>query len=268
MGCSALPGARRRRDPGTWARRRVAGDSADHDRHRDMGMPAASTVIMVGTSSTPPCSAQLLSEPGTDRSRCPRAGAGARPVAVRCRLQQHGAGVAQLYRQRRKSVPNHGYECHEDVVGVPEHADKWAWPLDTEVAALDEVLEPLVAATPPELVAQVGVGTAAAGALLVAAGENTSRLRNERCFARLCGAAPLDASSGKQHRHRLSRAGDRHANSALWRIVISRLSHHPTTRRYLQRRLAQGKTKTEAIRCLKRYVARELYHRLPQQPLA
>ena len=90
--------------------------------------------------------------------------------------------------------------------------------LDTEVAALDEVLVPLVAATAPELVAQVGVGTDTAGALLVAAGENTSRLRNERSFARLCGAAPLDASSGKQQRHRLSRAGDRQANSALWRI--------------------------------------------------
>jgi transposase len=140
--------------------------------------------------------------------------------------------------------------------------------LDTEVAALDEILEPLVAATAPELVAQVGVGTDTAGALLVAAGQNTSRLRNERSFARLCGAAPLDASSGKQQRHRLSRSGDRQANSALWRIVISRLSHDQNTRRYLQRRLAEGKTKTEAIRCLKRYVARELYYRLPQEPLA
>jgi transposase len=140
--------------------------------------------------------------------------------------------------------------------------------LDTEVTALDDILEPLVAATAPELVAQVGVGTDTAGALLVAAGENTGRLRTERSFARLCGAAPLDASSGKQQRHRLSRAGDRQANSALWRIVISRLSHDSNTRRYLQRRLAEGKTKPEAIRCLKRYVARELYYRLPQEPLA
>jgi transposase len=127
---------------------------------------------------------------------------------------------------------------------------------------------PLVAATAPELVAQVGVGTDTAGALLVAAGENTSRLRNERSFARLCGVAPLDASSGKQQRHRLSRAGNRQANSALWRIVISRLSHDPATPRYLDCRLTEGKTKSEAIRCLKRYVARELYHRLPQEPVA
>jgi transposase len=140
--------------------------------------------------------------------------------------------------------------------------------LDAEINLLDELLTPLVASTAPELVEQVGVGTDTAGALLVAAGENTSRIHNERSFARLCGAAPLDASSGKQQRHRLSRGGDRQANSALWRIVITRLSYDPATRRYLERRCAEGKTKTEAIRCLKRYVARELYTYLPHKTLA
>ena len=117
----------------------------------------------------------------------------------------------------------------------------------------------------PGLVDRIGVGTETAGALLVAAGENAHRIRNERSFARRCGAAPLDASSGKQQRHRLSRAGDRQANSALWRIVITRLSYDPATRAYLQRRCAEGKTKTEAIRCLKRNVARELY--VPATPV-
>jgi len=140
--------------------------------------------------------------------------------------------------------------------------------LDDEIDTLDELLTPLVAQTAPEMIARVGVGTDTAGALLVAAGENTGRIHNERSFARLCGAAPLDASSGKQQRHRLSRAGDRQANSALWRIVITRLSYDPATRRYLQRRCAEGKTKTEAIRCLKRYVARELYACLPRETLA
>jgi transposase len=139
--------------------------------------------------------------------------------------------------------------------------------LDDEVAALDAVLTPLVAETAPEMIKRVGVGTDTAGALLVAAGENTNRIRNERSFARLCGAAPLDASSGKQQRHRLSRSGDRQANSALWRIVITRLSYDPATRHYLQRRCSEGKTKSEAIRCLKRYIARELYACLPQQRL-
>jgi transposase len=137
--------------------------------------------------------------------------------------------------------------------------------LAAEIDTLDELLAPLVAETAPELIERIGVGTDTAGALLVAAGENTGRIHNERSFARLCGAAPLDASSGKQQRHRLSRGGDRQANSALWRIVITRLSYDPDTRQYLQRRCAEGKTKTEAIRCLKRYVARELYACLPQQ---
>ena len=140
--------------------------------------------------------------------------------------------------------------------------------LDGEIRSLEGLLTPLVAETAPAMIERLGVGTDTAGALLVAAGENAHRIHNERSFARLCGAAPLDASSGKQQRHRLSRAGDRQANSALWRIVITRLSHDPSTRRYLQRRCAEGKTKTEAIRCLKRYVARELYTYLPHPTLA
>jgi transposase len=140
--------------------------------------------------------------------------------------------------------------------------------LDDEVNTLDAVLAPLVAETTPEMIQRLGVGTDTAGALLVAAGENSNRIRNERSFARLCGAAPLDASSGKQQRHRLSRGGDRQANSALWRIVITRLSYDPATRNYLHRRLAEGKTKSEAIRCLKRYIARELYTYLPHHTLA
>jgi transposase len=140
--------------------------------------------------------------------------------------------------------------------------------LDDEIEMLDELLAPLVTQIAPAMLARVGVGTDTAGALLVAAGENSSRIRNERSFARLCGAAPLDASTGKQQRHRLNRGGDRQANSALWRIVITRLSYDPATRRYLQRRCAEGKTKTEAIRCLKRYIARELYACLPPETLA
>ena len=108
------------------------------------------------------------------------------------------------------------------------------------------VLAPLVAETAPEMIERLGVGTDTAGALLVAAGENSDRIRNERSFARLCGAAPLDASSGKQQRHRLSRAGDRQANSALWRIVITRLSYDPATRRLpptpLRRRQNQSRS--------------------------
>jgi len=92
--------------------------------------------------------------------------------------------------------------------------------------------------------------------------------RKEASFAALCGASPVDASSGKQIRHRLNRGGDRQANSALWTIAMTRLAHDPRTRAYLARRTAQGKTKKEIIRCLKRYIAREIYKTLcrPQQP--
>src|SRR5918912_2131456 len=108
--------------------------------------------------------------------------------------------------------------------------------LDAEIAELDVVLGPLVEATAPDLMTRPGLGPDTAGALLVAAGDNPDRLRNERTFAHLCGASPLDASSGKQLRHRLNRGGDRQANSALWRIVVTRMASDPRTQRYVERR--------------------------------
>ena len=138
--------------------------------------------------------------------------------------------------------------------------------LQAEIAELDAILGPLVHDTAPALVARPGIGTECASALLVAAGDNPGRLRNERTFAHLCGAAPLDASSGKHERHRLNRGGDRQANAALWRIVITRMVYDPRTRDYIQRRMKEGLTKQEAIRCLKRYIAREVYNHLPHQP--
>ena len=107
-----------------------------------------------------------------------------------------------------------------------------------------------------------GVGTDVAGALLVAAGDNPERLSSEAAFARLCGVAPLPASSGKTNRHRLNRGGARIANNALWRIVLVRMSSDPRTRNYVERRTKEGLSKKEIIRCLKRYVAREVYRRL------
>jgi len=107
-----------------------------------------------------------------------------------------------------------------------------------------------------------GVGADVASALLVAAGDNPERLRSEATFAHLCGVAPIDASSGKHERHRLNRGGDRQANSALWRVVVTRMVCDEHTRRYIARRMEQGRTKKEAIRCLKRYIAREVYHAL------
>jgi len=132
--------------------------------------------------------------------------------------------------------------------------------LEEEITCLDRELNVLVAQTAPQLLELVGIGTDVAGALLVAAGDHPERLGNEGAFARLCGAAPLPASSGKTTRHRLSRGGDRIANNALWRIVIVRMRYDERTRDYVQRRTKEGLSKKEIIRCLKRYVAREVYH--------
>lgn len=140
--------------------------------------------------------------------------------------------------------------------------------LEDEVQEIDAALKTLVADTAPDLAARVGVGTDTASALLVAAGDNPERLRSEATFAHLCGASPIDASSGKQQRHRLNRGGDRQANSALWKIVLTRMVCDPRTRAYIDRRMSEGLTKKEAVRCLKRYVAREIYNHLPRPQLA
>jgi transposase len=134
--------------------------------------------------------------------------------------------------------------------------------LDTEAVELTRQLHTLVAAAAPQLLAEQGVGTHVAATLLVTAGDNPERLHSEGSFAHLCGVAPLDASSGKQLRHRLNPGGDRQANSALHTVAIVRMSHDPTTRAYVARRLAEGTTKREAVRCLKRYLARRMYHHL------
>ena len=131
--------------------------------------------------------------------------------------------------------------------------------LTDEINQLDKLITPLVRRINPTLIAIFGVGPDTAGQLLVTAGNNPDRLRSEAAFAMLCGAAPLPASSGRTDRHRLNRGGDRQANAALHRIVLTRLRHDPRTRAYVERRTAEGLTKKDIMRCLKRYVAREVY---------
>ena len=139
--------------------------------------------------------------------------------------------------------------------------------LSVEIAELDDILDALVADTAPRLVALNGVGTDVAGQLLVTAGDNPDRLRSDAAFSHLCGASPIPASSGRTNRHRLNRGGDRAANAALYRLVLCRLRWDPRTRAYAERRTKEGLTKPEIIRCLKRYVAREIYQELTRPPL-
>jgi transposase len=135
--------------------------------------------------------------------------------------------------------------------------------LRAEAAGILRQLDALTKAAAPRPRGLYGIGPDGAAALLTAAGDNPERIRSEASFAALCGTNPIPASSGKTHRHRLNRGGNRQANAALHRAVITRLRRHPPTTAYLDRRLAEPMTKTEILRCLKRYLAREVYHHLP-----
>ena len=134
--------------------------------------------------------------------------------------------------------------------------------LNTEMANIDLALAGLVVATAPSLLALYGVGVDSAATLLVCAGDNPDRLHSEGSWAHLCGVAPLPASTGENIRHRLNRGGDRQANAALYRIVLTRMSHHPETRAYVARRRAEGRNTAEIMRSLKRYVARHVFKQL------
>jgi len=134
--------------------------------------------------------------------------------------------------------------------------------LDAQLARLDELIVPLVTARAPSLLSLHGVGPDTAAMLLIAAGDHPERLRSESAWAHLCAVAPIPASSGKTSRYRLNRGGNREASHALWRIVITRMGSHPATRAYVDRRSKEGLSKKEIIRCLKRYVAREVYRHL------
>jgi transposase len=131
--------------------------------------------------------------------------------------------------------------------------------LSREIVELEAHLGRLVAQAAPELVSLPGIGTDSAATLLIVAGDNPQRLGSEASFANLCGVAPIEASSGKVVRHRLNRGGNREANRALYMICLARMRRDPRTQAYVARRTAEGKSKREIIRCLKRYVAREAY---------
>lgn len=131
--------------------------------------------------------------------------------------------------------------------------------LHDEIADLDATIGAIVDELAPDLIARNSIGYTGAAQLLLTAGDNPERLRSEASFAALCGVSPIPASSGKTVRHRLNRGGDRHANSALHIIAIGRLRTDPKTKAYVAKRLAEGRSKLDAIRALKRYIAREVF---------
>jgi transposase len=182
------------------------------------------------------------------------------PDDLRTRFAQHTAAglVSGLASLRPRPGDVVGYATRIALRELGRRAEF----LDGQLERLDELIAPLVAARAPGLLALHGVGPDTAALLLVAAGDHPGRLRSEAAWAHLCAAAPIPASSGKVTRHRLNPGGDRQANHALWRIVLTRMSAHPPTLIYVERRTKEGLSKKEIIRCLKRYVAREVYRHL------
>jgi len=134
--------------------------------------------------------------------------------------------------------------------------------LEHELSELDRQLEQLVHAAAPRTSQLFALGTQSTSQLLVTAGQNIDRLRGEASFAKICAAAPIQASSGRTSRHRLDYGGDRQANRALHMIAVCRLRHCQRTQAYAARRKAEGLNRREILRCLKRYIARETYHTL------
>jgi transposase len=182
------------------------------------------------------------------------------PDDLRARFTRHtpGALVTGLASLRPRPGDVAGYAVR---VALRELGRRAQFPAG-QLERLDELIVPLVTAHAPGLLAVYGLGPRTAALLLIAAGDHPGRLRSEAAWAHLCGVAPIPASSGKVTRHRLNPGGDRQANHALWRIVFTRLGSDPATRAYAERRTAEGKSKAEIIRCLKRYVAREVYRHL------
>jgi transposase len=182
------------------------------------------------------------------------------PDDLRARFAKHAAaalvtGIASL-RPRPGDVV--GYAVRVALRELGRRADF----LDGQLGRLDELIVPLVTARAPGLLALYGIGPHTAALLLIAAGDHPERLRSEAAWAHLCACAPIPASSGKVTRHRLNPGGDRSANHALWRIAFTRMGSDPATRAYVERRTKEGKSKAEILRCLKRYVAREVYPHL------
>jgi transposase len=187
------------------------------------------------------------------------------PEAIRAPLR--GLNRRQLLATCQAYRPGNG----DDIVAVTKFALRHLAirisELTIETTEISKRRRRLLAQCAPTLMAIIGVGPDTATALMLAAGDNPDRLGSPAAFAALLGASPIPASSGKTTRMRLNRGGDRQGNSALWHIVISRMATQPATKAYVERRTEEGLSKPEIIRCLKRYVAREVFNALPREVL-
>jgi transposase len=222
---------------------------------------AAARAVLAGTATNTPKSRDGVVE-AIRALRSARDGAVKARSAVRNRAELQDLTWTRLIAAcadlRPGDITDPAQACKAALASM---ARRWTH-LHAEVTALDRQLDPLVTAAAPQLLERTGIGVHSAADLLITIGDNPQRIATEASFARLCGVAPLPASSGKIVRHRLNPGGDRRANRALYTIVITRMRIDERTRDYVRRRTAQGRSTREIIRCLKRYVAREIYRDL------
>ena len=186
------------------------------------------------------------------------------PEQVKCQLK--GLNLRARVRVCARWRPGGEQTTTAYAKKVLRHLARRYRALNAEIAQLEGDIRSLCARANPALLAANGVGPATAAVLLVAAGDNPGRMKSKGSFAALCGVSPVQASSGQTIRHRLNRGGNRHANSALWRIATTRMRTDAATKDYVARRQGEGKNRKEIIRCLKRHIAREIYRLLTNPP--
>jgi transposase len=190
----------------------------------------------------------------------------AAPEALRARFRDcRSTRKLTTIAARLRLQPSWDHETRTTTQALRSLARR-AQALTAEAKVHEAAMRRIIESWRPDLLDQIGVGTIVAATLLCA-WSHPGRVRSDAAFASLAGVAPIPASSGQTNRHRLNRSGDRQLNKALHTIVLTRLAHDPETRAYAERRRAEGKTRREIIRCLKRAVARRIYKQLENQPL-
>jgi transposase len=249
-----------------------------HDRRRrgkndDLDAQSAAHAAFAGTRTVTPRSRDGMIEALRVLTACRKTAVAARRVALQmihntivCApdgLRETLRRMTRMQLVRTLAAWRPDLTAYRDVeaayrIGLKSLARRYL-ELHDEIADLDVMVGAIVDELAPDLVARNSIGRTGAAQLLLTAGDNPERLRSEAGFAALCGVSPVPAPSGRTVRHRLNRGGDRAANSALHIIAIGRLRTDPRTKAYVARRIAEGHSKLEAIRCLKRYIAREVY---------
>jgi transposase len=188
------------------------------------------------------------------------------PEALRCRFRARST-IQMVQLASRLRVDDRWDLETKTTARAMRSLARRAHDLNAEASAHEKEILAVVRAWRPDLLSQFGVGPIVAATILCA-WSHPGRCRSEAAFAKLGGVAPLPASSGLTVRHRLSRYGDRQLNKALYTVVLSRLRYDPVTRAYAETRTKEGKSPREIKRCLKRYVARQLYRQLENPPLS